>query len=310
MTMTHPVIGVDVSKDWIDVFDSRSSGRCRLAADRSSLARFARSARGALVVLEPTGGYERRLMLALEEAGTEYARVNPRQSREFARATGRLAKTDRVDAGMLARMGRALELTPDLVPSPARRRLAALIAHREDVVQDLRRAANRAGQVEDGWIAHQVAGLVRVLRRRREAVEAEIAALIAADSELSAQAALLRTATGVGPYVAAVLLARLPELGRLDRRRIASLAGLAPQACDSGTRRGQRRVWGGRPEVRRALYLAAMSASRVDPALAAFKARLLAAGKPKKAAILATARKLLTILNAMMKSGSPYRRPA
>lgn len=186
MTMTHPVIGVDVSKDWIDVFDSRSSGRGRLAADRASLARFARSARGALVVLEPTGGYERRLMLALERAGTEYARVNPRQSREFARATGRLAKTDRVDAELLARMGRALELTPDLVPSPARRRLAALIAHRGDITQELRRAKNRAGQVEDDWIASQIAGLVRVLERRRKAAETEIAALIAGDPEISA----------------------------------------------------------------------------------------------------------------------------
>ena len=305
MTMTQTYVGVDVSKNWIDVCDPREPAHVQIPADRRSLARFARSAHGAVVVFEASGGYERPLMAALEKAGVDQVRVNPRQAREFARSTGQLAKTDRVDAAMLAWMGRALELVPRPRPSPARRRLAALIARREDLIGNIGRERNRAGQTDDGWIGRRIATLVRMLERQRSEVEREIEALIAADPELAAAAGLLRTAAGVGP-VAAVLLARLPELGTLDRRRIASLAGLAPRACDSGISRGRRRVWGGRPDLRRALFFAAMAGARCDPRLAACKDRLTAAGKPGKLAIVATARKLLTILNAMIRTRTPY----
>lgn len=162
----------------------------------------------------------------------------------------------------------------------------------------------------DPWIARGVARLIRVLVRHLAAIGAEIEALVAACAPLAADARRLRSAPGVGPLVAATLVARLPELGRLDRRRIAALAGLAPHACDSGLSRGRRHVWGGRAEVRRALYLAAFVASRCDPGLKAFRQRLQAAGKPLKVALVACARKLLTILDAMLRTGQDYRRSA
>lgn len=308
MTLPQDFIGVDVSKDWIDVF-WLVSGRCeRIATTKRVLARFARAARGALVVLEASGGYERPLTEALARAGTEFARVNPRQAREYARATGRLAKTDRVDAEVLARMGRALELAPTPAPEPERARLAELVARRDDLVASIRREKNRAGQARDRWIGRQIARLVRVLEEHLAAVEAQIEALVAAGPALTAQARRLRSVPGIGPAVAAALIARLPELGRLDRRRIASLAGLAPHARDSGLHRGKRHIWGGRADLRRVLYIAAFVASRYDPTFKAFRQRLEAAGKPVKLAITACARKLLTILNAMFRDQTDYRR--
>lgn len=308
MTLPQDFIGVDVSKDWIDVFWLCTGRRERIAASKRALARFARAARGALVVLEASGGYERPLTEALARAGTAFARVNPRQAREYARASGRLAKTDRVDAEVLARMGRALELAPTPVPEPERARLAELVARRDDLVTSLRREKNRAGQARDPWIARQIARLIRVLEEHLAALEAEIEALVAASPALADEARRLRSVPGIGPAIAAALIARLPELGRLDRRRIASLAGLAPHACDSGLSRGKRRIWGGRADLRRALYLAAFIASRYDPTLKAFRQRLEAAGKPVKLAITACARKLLTILNAMFRDQTDYRR--
>lgn len=306
MTMTQSCIGVDVSKDWIDVFDGRDGSERKIATERGALRRFTRQAAGTLVVLEASGAYERPLTDALEAAGTPYVRVNPRQAREFARATGRLAKTDRVDAAVLAHMGVALQLTPTPPISAARRRLAALLARREDIRDALRREKNRLSQAQDTWVRRDVASMVRILERRLQGAEAEIAALVTGDPELSRLSVQLQSAKGIGPLTAATLLASLPELGSLDRRAIASLAGLAPQANDSGKRHGQRTVWGGRPNIRRAMFIAALVASRTDHRMKAFRERLEANGKSKKAAILATARKLLTILNAMLKTAKPY----
>ena len=307
MTLPQDFIGVDIAKDWIDVFHLSSGARQRIAASGPALARFARSVRGALVVFEASGGYERPLAEALARAGADHARVNPRQAREFARACGRLAKTDRVDAEVLAAMGRALQLAPTPVLEANRARLAALVARRDDLVAMIRSEKNRAGQTRDRWIAREIARLLAVLQRHLAAAEAEIEALVAADADLDAQSRRLRSVPGIGPAVSAVLLARLPELGRLSRRQAASLAGLAPHACDSGLHRGKRRIWGGRADLRRALYIAAFIASRYDPALKAFRQRLEAAGKPAKLAITACARKLLTILNAMARDHADYR---
>ncbi len=305
--MTHDIIGVDIAKDWIDIHHLSDGQSKRLATTRSALARFATEARGALVVFEASGGYERPLTEALSTAGGAFARVNPRQAREFARATGRLAKTDRVDAAMLAEMGRALRLKPSPVRAPERVRLADLMARRDDLSDMLRREANRIKQARDAWIKNDIKTMLRVLERRLVRVEAEISAQIEAHEVLARAAARLQSMPGIGPILAASLVARLPELGRLDRRAIASLAGLAPHACDSGVFRGKRRVWGGRAEVRRSLYLAGFIASRYDPRLRAFRTRLEAAGKPAKVAIVAVAKKLLTILNAMFRDGNNYR---
>jgi transposase len=308
MTLPQDVIGVDIARDWIDVFRLSTGQHQRVATAGPALARFARAAKGALVVLEASGGYERPVAAALAKAGTSYARVNPRQAREFARATGRLAKTDRADAALLARMGRALELAPTPPETPARRQLAEMVGRRDDLVDSLRRERCRAATAADRWVVGQIAALVAVLEGHLAAVEERIAALIEAVPPFEAAARRLRSVPGVGFATTAVLIARLPELGRIDARGIASLAGLAPHACDSGLHRGTRHIWGGRAEVRRALYIAAFVASRHDPVFKAFRTRLTDAGKPLKVALTACARKLLTILNAMIRTGQDYRR--
>lgn len=305
MTLHRNVLGVDVAKDWIDVFDLEGNRSIRI--DTARIEAFTHSlAPDAFIVFEATGGYERPLMEALEAEGLAYVRVNPRQAREFARATGRLAKTDRVDARVLAEMGHALGLVSAAGSDPARRRLADLIARRADIVGAITAETQRLALARDAFVRRDIGRMLSVLRARRAAIEKEIAAHVRACKALAGDEARLRSAPGVGPMVAATLLARLPELGRLDRRAIASLAGLAPHACDSGHRRGRRHVWGGRAEVRRVLYIAALVASRYDARLKAMRDSMQAAGKPAKVAILAVARKLLTILNAMIRDAKNY----
>jgi transposase len=310
MTMPQDVIGVDIAKDWIDAFRLASGKAERIPTTRQALARFARAAKGALVVLEASGGYERPLTEALAQAGVAWARVNPRQAREFARATGRLAKTDRVDARVLAEMGRALNPRPTPPADPDRARLADLVARREDLAGMIRAEKNRAGQARDAWLSRETHKHIKQLQDHLAAVEARIAALVAASEPLAADSLRLRSAPGLGPTLGASLLAGLPELGRMGRRPIASLCGVAPHACDSGLHRGKRRIWGGRAEVRRTLYLAAFIASRHDPSMKAYRKRLQDAGKPVKVALMACARKLLTILNAMFRDGCDYRATA
>jgi transposase len=309
MTIPADVIGVDIAKNWIDCHRLSSGAAWRVGTSPRELRRFAAGAGDALVVFEASGGYDRPLAAALDTADVAYARVNPRQVREFARASGRLAKTDKVDAAVLARMGRALEPEPTPPADPAATRLAELVARRDDLVGMRKAETQRFAQAQDPFLRKQIAAHLRQLRGQIERLEAEIAAHLEDQPALADRAARLQGVPGIGPVIAANLVARLPELGRLDRRAIASLAGLAPHACDSGTMRGRRRIWGGRAEVRRTLYLAAFIASRYDPRLRAFRKRLQDAGKPFKLAIIATARKLLTILNAMLRDGTDYAAP-
>ena len=306
MTLPQDFIGVDIAKGWIDVFYLILSKHERIITTKQSLARFAKATRGCLIIVEASGGYERPLTEALAKAGVDYARVNPRQAREFARATGRLAKTDKVDAMVLAQMGRALELKPTPPSDPDRARLADLVARRDNLVGMIRAEKNRAGTTRDGWIGKEILLLIKALQSHLAAIEGQIAILIKERAPLTRISARLCSVPGIGPALSAVLIARLPELGQMEPRKITSLAGLAPHACDSGLSRGKRRIWGGRADVRRALYLAAFIASRYDPMMKAFRTRLQDAGKPTKLALTACARKLLTILNAMMKSGQNY----
>jgi transposase len=303
--MPQNVIGVDVAKEWIDVHSTAGRAQ-RLKTTRRALKSFAESAQGSFVVFEASGGYDRPLRDALDAAEVPYARVNPRQAREFARASGRLAKTDKVDARILAEMGRRMELKATPPVDPARQRLAELIARRDDLVASIVKETQRLAQACDELIRRDIKGLLASLKRRKVLFDQEIARQIKNDASLHRLYRRLVTAPGVGPAIAPVLIARLPELGTLDRRAIASLAGLAPHAADSGLRAGKRRIWGGRADVRRALYLAAFVASRHDPELKAFRARLEGAGKSFKAAIVATARKLLTNLNAVIAQGRDY----
>jgi transposase len=307
MTLHQNVLGVDVAKDWIDICDPASSRIRRIETKPGALKAFlAKRPRDSLVVFEASGGYERALMAALEAEGLAYARVNPRQAREFARATGRLAKTDKVDARMLAEMGRALDLKPARPADPARRRLAELVARRTDLVGMITAETNRLAQAADPFVRRSIETLIALLRRRKLMLDKEIEAQMRANHQLGLRCQRLRTAPGVGPCVAATLLAFLPELGEIERRPIACLAGLAPHARDTGHTRGRRKIWGGRSNVRRALYAAAFVASRRDPELKAMRQRLIQAGKPFKVAIIAVARKLLTILNAMIREDRDY----
>jgi transposase len=307
MTLHPFVLGVDIAKDWIDVCGQDERAVRRIETTPRALKSFARKAQGGLVVFEASGGYERPLMAALEAAGVAYARVNPRHAREYARATGRLAKTDRVDARVLADMGRKLDLAPTLPIARERRRLADLVARRDDLVAAIVAERNRLAQAGDAFVRSDIQTVLKTLIRRRETVDREIAAHVKDHPALAEAEARLKSAPGVGPAIAAGLLARLPELGRLDRREIASLAGLAPHANESGRRLGKRRIWGGRADVRRGLYLAAFIASRCDPAFKALRRRMTEAGKPLKVILIAIARRMLVALNAMIREERDFR---
>lgn len=306
MTLHQHVLGVDAAKDWIDVCGPDDKVRHIKTTPRDLASFVGGLPAGAFLVLEASGGCERPLTDALEAAGIAYARVNPRQAREFARSTGRLAKTDRVDARVLAQMGRTLELRAAPPPDPARRRLCDLVARRQDLGAMIAAERQRLKQARDALVQADIGALLEVLTSRQRAIEAEIARHIEEHADLKDRDRRLRTAPGIGPAIASLLVAGLPELGSIDRRAIASLAGLAPHARDSGQMRGRRTIWGGRAGVRRALYLAAFVASRYDPALRAIRANLSARGKPFKLAIIAIARRLLTIINAMIRDNKDY----
>jgi len=305
--MAQTVIGVDVAKDWIDVQPLGGKGE-RIAMEAAALRRFAEAAarEGAKVVFEATGGYDRPLVAALAAAGVTHARVNPAQSRQFAHAIGVGAKTDRVDARVLAEMGARLELPPALPLPPARRDLQALATRRRQLVGMRKQELTRAQQTEDAIAKASIARVIAFFDGEIAALEDRIAATVAADPALAEPARRLRTAPGVGPVIAVGLLVELPELGHLDRRAIAALVGLAPIADDTGYRRGRRAIGGGRPIPRSLLYIAALHASRREPGFAAFRARMQAKGLTVKQALVATARKLLTVLNAMLKSGTDF----
>lgn len=305
--MPEVVIGVDVSKRWIDVSVGGAKAR-RLEMETEVLAALAVQARqqGALVVFEATGSYDAPLREALEAAGASYVRVNPAQARAFAQGCGTSCKTDAVDARALAEMGKRLDLAPTVPLPPARRALKALAARRRQLVDTRKQELARCDAGNDAIARASLDAHLDWLNAEIARIEAALREAIRADRDLAAAERLLRTAPGVGPVVAAALLSQQPELGQADRRSQAALAGLAPLARDSGQRRGTRAISGGRPELRALLYLAALTAIRCDPEFAATHARFMAAGKAFKQSIIACAHKLLRRLNAMLKSGKPY----
>lgn len=300
--------GVDVAKRHLDVAVEGATAVERFSNDEAGIARavawlLARQPAG--VVLEATGGYERELLVAGSRAGLRLCVVNPRQVREFARATGRMAKTDAIDARVLAHFGGRLSPASTLPADDAQTHFAALVARRRQLQEMLVMEGNRLRQAlhalrggieaHIGWLEQELAG-----------VEAELEVRTATDPERAARAALLRSVPGVGPVLTNTLLADFVELGSLDARQVAALAGVAPLNRDSGTLRGRRMVWGGRAPVRAALYMAALVGKRYNPVLRTFYQRLLAAGKPKKVALVACMRKLLVILNAMLRDRRPW----
>ena len=252
--MPQTFIGCDLARGWIDTHSLPSGATARIKNTPDAIIRWATSLpEDALVVFEATSGCDGPLIATLSRRGLAYARVNPRQAREFTRAIGVQAKTDRVDARILAQMGEKLDLTPTVPRSPARVRLSDLLRRRRQLVEMRKAEKIRRQNAGSADIRAEIDRMIRILDRRVETMDRTIADLISSDPGLERQAALLRAVPRIGPTVLAVLLGELPELGRLDRRRIASLAGLAPRAQGSETWRGSRRIWGGRGRVREAL---------------------------------------------------------
>ncbi len=293
-------VGVDVSKATLDVaIHGAAELRCfpNTPAGHRRLIAWLQPQGTHQVVLEATGGYEQAALDTLQAAGLPVVRINPRQARDFARATGQLAKTDRLDARMLAQMAATLPLRPYQPAAPWQRRLAEWSQRRGQLVKLLSSERQRLRLLTE-------APLRRSLQRHMAWLEGEIAALdreIAQQLEAQPVLAPLRTLKGVGPVLTATLAGELPELGRLDRKAIAKLVGVAPLARDSGQWRGPRHVWGGRHAVRSALYMAALVGVRHEPRLRELYQRLRARGKAAKVALVACMRKLLVILNARMR---------
>jgi transposase len=257
-----------------------------------------------LLVLEATGGYELAAVAALVAAGLPVVVVNPRQVRDFARSTGQLAKTDRLDAALLALFAERVQPPVRALPDAATQALDALVARRRQLVEMLVAEQNRLGMARsrgDRAVTVSLTQTIAFLTRQLGVTDRELGTMIRASPVWRERDDLLQSVPGIGPVVARTLLAALPELGHLDRRAIAKLVGVAPLNRDSGTWRGRRTIHGGRASVRAVVYMAALVASRRNPVLTAFYQRLLAAGKPKKLALVACMRKLLTILNTMLR---------
>lgn len=301
-------VGVDVSKDLLDVAIRPSGEGWRASNDDVGLAGLVarlEALKPEVIVLEATGGYEVPVAAALGTAKLPVAVMNPRQTRDFAKAVGTLAKTDRVDAQVLARFGEAVRPVCRPLPDAQQRELEALLARRRQLVEMLTMERNRLrsalASVRPRLEAH-----VEWLENELKGGERELRQVLQQTPLWREKDELLRSAPGVGRVLSWTLLADLPELGTLNRRQIAALVGIAPFARDSGTMRGKRAIWGGRAPVRTALYMATLVAVRHNPVLRAFYQRLLAAGKPKKVALVACMRKLLVILNAMLKHQTPW----
>lgn len=302
-------VGIDVAKSRLDVAVRPTSDLFSCPNDDRGVAQVVTRLGGlhpALVVLEATGGWQAPLVGALASAGLPVVVVNPRQVRDFARATGQRAKTDALDASVLAHFAEAIRPVPRPLPDAQAQALTALLARRRQVVEMAVAEKNRLGtaprpmgeriQAHLAWLEEELAQL-----------EEELSRTLRQSPLWQEKDTLLRSVPGVGPVLSLTLLAELPELGTLNRKQIAALVGVAPLNRDSGSLLGKRLVWGGRGRVRAALYMGTLVAIRHNPAIKAFYERLCAAGKAKKVALTACMRKVLTILNAILKHGTPWR---
>lgn len=303
-------LGVDVCKGWLDVFHSGAAQAQRFENSQAGLRALTDWLRTQpavqVIVLEATGGYEALAFRTLSAAGFKVALLNPKRVRDFARGAGILAKTDRLDAAVLARYARAVGVHVSVPKSAELLELQAWLQRRMQLVAMQTAERNRRALAGAAVRKHIDRSLKR-LQADIKAIDQKLKAALQAQGPLSDKLALLNGLKGLGPVVRAWLIAALPELGTLDRRRIAALVGVAPFACDSGSYRGQRHIRGGRAHLRCMLYLATLSATRHDPTFKRFYQSLLARGKAKKVALVACMRKLLTIINAVFRQNTPYR---
>jgi transposase len=307
--MMNHYLGIDVSKARLDVHDIEAQTDAMFSNDETgitALVGHVRTLAPQLIVLEATGGLERALVATLLAAHLPAVVVNPRQVRDFARASGRLAKTDRIDARVLAQFARAIRPTQRPLPDEAAQAFADQLTRRRQLVEMLAMEKNRLKQVPNKLVRQDLRKHIEWLQNRLRASEGELRQAVEDSPAWQARRDLLAEVKGIGEVTVLTLIGLLPQLGHLDRKQIAALVGVAPFNRDSGTLRGKRTVWGGRAAVRQVLYMATLSAVRCNPVLKTFYTRLRTNGKAAKVALVACMRKLLTILNAMMRDGRPW----
>ena len=305
-------VGIDVSKTWLDVAVHEQAVCFRVGNDASGMAELVQclqAMKPTLVVLEATGGFEMLVVAELAHADMPVVVMNPRRVRAFARSIGRLAKTDKLDAKLLAHFAFAVRPEPRALPSEAEERLAALVTRRRQLVNMLTVEKNRL-QTGCSEMQRDIQEHINWLKANLAKLDKSIRQFVEDMPVWKEKDAILRSVPGVGSVTSNTLLAMLPELGKLNRQEIAALVGVAPVNKDSGKKQGKRRVYGGRASVRSVLYMAALAAKKFNPVIQKFYERLLKAGKEKKVALTACMRKLLVILNAMMRTNQPWRTQA
>lgn len=313
-TPKQPWVGIDVSKATLDVCVYPSGGQWQVAnrqAAWDALAEQLTAVSPERIVLEASGGYEAAVVATLVDHELPVVVVNPRQVRDFARAIGQLAKTDHIDAQVLARFGEAIQPPVRALPDEATRGIRALVSRRRQLQEMLTAEQNRlvsaAVQNAPEPLRDQLGEHIDWLRRQLADIDDELQRQLRESPVWREREDLLRTVPGVGPVTSAMLLSHVPELGQLDRKAIAKLVGVAPLNDDSGTLHGRRHIWGGRAAVRAVLYMATLVATRCNPTIRAFYTRLRTGGKPAKVALVACMRKLLVLCNSVLRTGSPWR---
>lgn len=302
-------VGVDVSKAYLDVYVHPQGKQWRCSNNAAGIAEIVQALAAfqvALVVLEATGGMEQAISQALCDAGIALVVSNPRRVRDFARALGKLAKTDRIDAMVLARYAQAVQPEVRALASEATRELQELVRRRQQLVELLSAERNRRSSAQSQRTKEQIERHIQWLREEIKTLDEQIQAQLNQSRQWQHQQMVLQSVPGVGVVTASTLIALLPKLGYLNRQQIAALVGVAPINCDSGQMRGKRFVTGGRSPVRSVLFMAALVSTRFNPVIQGFYQRLLAQGKAKKVALVACMRKLLVMLNAMLKHDQPW----
>jgi len=308
MAQEEAFVGIDVSKAWLDVIIVPSGEKLRIANDRGGHRQLIGRLRGlaiAAIGLEASGGYERHALNALTDAGLPARRVNPLRVRQFARACGILAKNDRIDARVIARFIAAVPQRR-IERDRAAEAVAELVTARRQLCEELTRAANQAEHAENPLLKRLASQRARRLKASILIIDKAIAEMVAADDRMAHKSNLMRSIPGVGPVFTHSLIGLMPELGKLTNGQAAALLGVAPFDCDSGTFKGQRRIFGGRRHLRDVAYMAALVASKANPVFKTFKERLQAAGKKPKVIIVAIMRKLIVALNAMIRNGQTW----
>ncbi|NJL42191.1 MAG: IS110 family transposase [Leptolyngbyaceae cyanobacterium SM1_4_3] len=304
-------VGIDVSKAYLDVYLRPQKQAVQFPNQASGIAaliQYLQAFDVQQVILEATGGLELAAAQALQASGYGCSILNPRQARDFARASGKLAKTDRIDAAVLAHFGAAMQPAVTVLTSSDQQALQALVTRRRQLVEMLSGEKNRLSSTQ-GKMAEDIETHIKWLEQRIRELDAAMAQLIAAQAQWQAECALLQSVPGIGKVIATTLVAELPELGHLSDKRLSALVGVAPLNHESGNYRGRRMIWGGRARVRAVLYMGALVAVRHNPVIQAFYTRLLAQGKAKKVALVACMHKLLRMLNAMVRDNQFWNPP-